>query len=123
MTPPWMESPVAPNREDQPEVEVHNAGLWKFTRIPWLLYPLGHGATLAIWLKLVQKEFLKSKGEFGESSKGGSLFTPEIQDKPLPANFRLPSLELCDDSCDPAKYVTTFYTQMALYDTSDALMC
>ncbi|RWW82400.1 hypothetical protein BHE74_00009123 [Ensete ventricosum] len=42
----------------------------------------------------VQKEVLKSKEEFGESSKGGSPFTPEIQDKPLSANFRLPSLEL-----------------------------
>ncbi|RZR89378.1 hypothetical protein BHM03_00017081 [Ensete ventricosum] len=42
----------------------------------------------------VQKEVLKSKEEFGESLKGGSPFTPEIQDKPLSANFRLPSLEL-----------------------------
>ncbi|RWW22324.1 hypothetical protein GW17_00013488, partial [Ensete ventricosum] len=44
----------------------------------------------------VQKEVLKSKGEVGESSKGGSPFTPEIQDKPLPANFRLPALKLYD---------------------------
>ncbi|RZS28301.1 hypothetical protein BHM03_00061873, partial [Ensete ventricosum] len=71
----------------------------------------------------VQKEVLKSKGEVRESSKGGSPFTPEIQDKPLPANFRLPVLELYDDSCDPAEYIVTFHAQMALYDTSDALMC
>ncbi|RWW49482.1 hypothetical protein BHE74_00044346 [Ensete ventricosum] len=71
----------------------------------------------------VQKEVLKSKGEVRESSKGGSPFTPEIQDKPLPANFRLPALELYDDICDPAEHVATFHTQMALYDTSDALMC
>ncbi|RRT52135.1 hypothetical protein B296_00007036 [Ensete ventricosum] len=56
-----------------------------------------------------QKEVLKSKGEVGESRKGGSPFTPEIQDKPLPANFRLPALELYDDSCDPAKHVATFH--------------
>ncbi|RWW37533.1 hypothetical protein BHE74_00057337 [Ensete ventricosum] len=56
----------------------------------------------------VQKEVLKSKGEVGESSKGGSPFTPEIQDKPLPANFRLPALELYDDSYDPAEHVATF---------------
>ncbi|RWW40960.1 hypothetical protein BHE74_00053589, partial [Ensete ventricosum] len=31
----------------------------------------------------VQKEVLRSKDETGESSKGGSPFTPEIQSKPL----------------------------------------
>ncbi|RZR92304.1 hypothetical protein BHM03_00020581, partial [Ensete ventricosum] len=41
----------------------------------------------------VQKEVLKSREEVGESSKGGSPFTPEIQAKPLPATFRLPALE------------------------------
>ncbi|RZS25164.1 hypothetical protein BHM03_00058325 [Ensete ventricosum] len=71
----------------------------------------------------VQKEVLKSKEEFEESSKGGSPFTPEIQDKPLSANFRLPSLELYDGSCDPTKHVATFHAQMTLYDMSDALMC
>ncbi|RZR98420.1 hypothetical protein BHM03_00027774, partial [Ensete ventricosum] len=35
----------------------------------------------------VQKEVLRSKEETGESSKGGSSFTPEIQSKPLPATF------------------------------------
>ncbi|RRT63832.1 hypothetical protein B296_00007361 [Ensete ventricosum] len=71
----------------------------------------------------VQKEVLKSKGEFEESLKGGSPFIPEIQDKPLSANFRLPALELYDDSFDPIEHIATFHAQMALYDTSDALMC
>ncbi|RWW88059.1 hypothetical protein BHE74_00003080 [Ensete ventricosum] len=71
----------------------------------------------------VQKDVLKSKGEIGESSKGGSPFTLEIQDKPLPANFRLPTLELYDGSCDPTEHIATFHAQMALYDTSYALMC
>ncbi|RRT70653.1 hypothetical protein B296_00014635 [Ensete ventricosum] len=71
----------------------------------------------------VQKEVLKSKGKVGESLKGGSPFTPEIQDKPLPTNFRLPALELFDGSCDLAEHVTTFHAQMALYNTSNALMC
>ncbi|RRT59850.1 hypothetical protein B296_00017798 [Ensete ventricosum] len=52
----------------------------------------------------VQKEILKSKAEVGESSKGGSPFTLEIQDKPLPANFKLPALELYDGRCDPAEH-------------------
>ncbi|RWW62347.1 hypothetical protein BHE74_00030512 [Ensete ventricosum] len=71
----------------------------------------------------VQKEVLKSKGEIGESSKGSSLFTPEIQVKPLPTSFRLPTLELYDGSGDPTEHITAFRAQMALYDTSDALMC
>ncbi|RWW11341.1 hypothetical protein GW17_00025052 [Ensete ventricosum] len=63
----------------------------------------------------VQKEVLKSKGEVEESSKGGSPFTPEIQDKQLPANFRLLALELYDGSYDPAEDIATFHAQMALY--------
>ncbi|RRT31816.1 hypothetical protein B296_00057584 [Ensete ventricosum] len=70
-----------------------------------------------------QKEVLKSRGEIGESSKGGSLFTPEIQGKPLPATFRLPTLEAYDGSGHPTKHFAAFRAQMALYDTSDALMC
>ncbi|RRT52537.1 hypothetical protein B296_00047203 [Ensete ventricosum] len=71
----------------------------------------------------IQKEVLKSRGEIGESSKGGSPFTPEIQGKPLPATFRLPILEPYDGSSDPTEHITAFRAQMALYDTSDAVMC
>ncbi|RWW39364.1 hypothetical protein BHE74_00055317, partial [Ensete ventricosum] len=69
----------------------------------------------------VQKEVLKSRGEIGESSKGGSPFTPEIQDKPLPATFKLPTLEPYDGSGDPTEYIAAFHAQMVMYDTSDAL--
>ncbi|RWW83391.1 hypothetical protein BHE74_00008105 [Ensete ventricosum] len=71
----------------------------------------------------VQKEVLKSRGEIGESSKGGSPFTPEIQGKPLLATFRLPTLESYDGSGDPTEHTAAFRAQIALYDTSDALMC
>ncbi|RWW38719.1 hypothetical protein BHE74_00056031, partial [Ensete ventricosum] len=71
----------------------------------------------------VQKEVLESRGEVGESTKGGSPFTPEIQAKPLPATFRLPALEPYDGSGDPTVHIAAFRAQMALYDTSDALMC
>ncbi|RRT31501.1 hypothetical protein B296_00037007 [Ensete ventricosum] len=69
------------------------------------------------------KEVLKSRGEIGESSKGGSPFTLEIQGKPLPANFRLPTFEPYDGSDDLTEHIAAFYAQMALYDTSNALMC
>ncbi|RWW49536.1 hypothetical protein BHE74_00044279 [Ensete ventricosum] len=73
-------------------------------------------------LDKVQKEVLKPRGEVRKSSKGGSPFTPEIQAKPLPATFRLPALEPYDGSGDPTEHITAFHAQMALYDTSDALM-
>ncbi|RRT44534.1 hypothetical protein B296_00042296, partial [Ensete ventricosum] len=71
----------------------------------------------------VQKEVFKSRGEIGESSKGNSPFTPEIHDKPLPATFRLPTLEPYDGSGDPTEHIVVFRAKMALYDTSDTLMC
>ncbi|KAJ8485745.1 hypothetical protein OPV22_018230 [Ensete ventricosum] len=71
----------------------------------------------------VQKEVLRSKDETGESSKGGSPFSPEIQSKPLPTTFRLIALEPYDGSGDPMEHVATFRSQMVIYDTSEALMC
>ncbi|RWW44403.1 hypothetical protein BHE74_00049853 [Ensete ventricosum] len=71
----------------------------------------------------VQRDFVKSKEEVGETTKGRSPFIPEIQDKPVPSGFRLPTLEPYDGSTDPSKHVAMFRAQMALYDTSDTLMC
>ncbi|RWV80802.1 hypothetical protein GW17_00057862, partial [Ensete ventricosum] len=71
----------------------------------------------------VHKEFVKSIEELRENSKGGSPFAPEIQYRPIPTNFCLPSLESYDDSSDPTEHVLSFWVQMVLYDTSDVLMC
>ncbi|RZS03163.1 hypothetical protein BHM03_00033308 [Ensete ventricosum] len=150
-TAPRMESPAAPNREDQPEGEVPQCRTAEVHVDSLVAVPVQsrcHSRDSAqaspdldtlssdsadslreqvyqVHQRLdeVQMKVLKSKEEFRESSKGGSPFTPEIQDKPLPTNFRLPSLKLYDGSCDPTKHVVTFHAQMALYDTSDALMC
>ncbi|RRT36675.1 hypothetical protein B296_00044710 [Ensete ventricosum] len=92
--PPRRESLVAPNRGVPPQVEPPQR----------------------------QNEVLKSRGEVGESSKGGSPFTTKIQAKPLPATFRLPALEPYDGSGDPMEHIVAFCAQMAHYDTSYALM-
>ncbi|RRT85928.1 hypothetical protein B296_00000369 [Ensete ventricosum] len=56
-------------------------------------------------------------------SKDGSPFVPEIQDKPILANFWLLVLEHYDGSTDPLNNIATFRAHIALYDTSDSLMC
>ncbi|RWW16857.1 hypothetical protein GW17_00019237 [Ensete ventricosum] len=71
----------------------------------------------------VQRDFVRSKEEVAEPTKGGSPFAPEILDKPIPSSFRLPTLEPYDRSTDPTEHVAAFRAQIALYDTSDALMC
>ncbi|RRT50639.1 hypothetical protein B296_00029164 [Ensete ventricosum] len=70
----------------------------------------------------VQRDFVRSKEEVVETTKGGSPFAPEILDKPIPSSFRLPTLEPYNGSIDPTEHVAAFRAQMALYDTSDALM-
>ncbi|RRT82968.1 hypothetical protein B296_00002367 [Ensete ventricosum] len=71
----------------------------------------------------VQRDFVSSKEEVRETTKGESPFAPEIMDKPIPSSFRLPALEPYDGSTDPTEHVAVFRAQMALYDTSEALMC
>ncbi|RRT82990.1 hypothetical protein B296_00010395 [Ensete ventricosum] len=150
-TPLRVESPAVPIREDQPNIEGpqhpttevqsdspvavptrSQCRSWNSAQASPNLDTLSSDSTDSLreqvrqvhhQLDEVQKEVLKSKEEFGESSKCGSPFTPEIQDKPLPTNFRFPSLELYDGSCNPTEHITTFRAQMALYDTPDALMC
>ncbi|RRT57693.1 hypothetical protein B296_00041946 [Ensete ventricosum] len=150
-TPPQTESPAAPNRSVPPEVEPPQpqvAEARAASPTPTQARPQSHSYnpvqtepdfdTLSTdtadslreqvhrvhqRLDEVQKEVLKSRGEIGESSKGGSPFTPEIQAKPLPATFRLPALEPYDANDDPTEHIAAFRAQMALYDTSDALMC
>ncbi|RWW41037.1 hypothetical protein BHE74_00053529 [Ensete ventricosum] len=123
---PQMESPVAPNRKtpleaEPPQRQVAEAHATSPTPAPARSQsrscdPVQTGPnfdTLSFdtadslgdqvcqvhqQLDKVQKEVLKSRGEIGESSKGGSPFTLEIQGKPLPANFKLLTFEPYDGS-------------------------
>ncbi|RZS29033.1 hypothetical protein BHM03_00062700 [Ensete ventricosum] len=71
----------------------------------------------------VQRDFVRSKVEVREIIKGISPLALEIPDKLIPSSFRLPALEPYDGSTNPTEHVAAFRAQMALYDTSDALMC
>ncbi|XP_009391097.2 uncharacterized protein LOC103977328 [Musa acuminata AAA Group] len=70
-----------------------------------------------------RRELQRSRDESSEDTSGGSPFVQEIQEKPVPLNFRVPALETYDDGSDSAEHIAAFRTQMALYGTSDALMC
>ncbi|RRT70522.1 hypothetical protein B296_00021486 [Ensete ventricosum] len=59
-------------------------------------------------LNEVQRDFVRSKEEVGETTKGGSPFAPEILDKPIPSSFRLSTLEPYDGSIDPTEHVAAF---------------
>ncbi|RWV88141.1 hypothetical protein BHE74_00047572 [Ensete ventricosum] len=65
-------------------------------------------------LNEVQRNFVRSKEEVRETTKGGSSFVPEILDNPIPSSFRLPTLEPYHGSTDPSEHVATFRAQMAL---------
>ncbi|RRT63029.1 hypothetical protein B296_00012278 [Ensete ventricosum] len=71
----------------------------------------------------VQREFIKSKKELREGSSVESPFVHDIQDNPIPLYFRLPTLEAYDGSSDPTEHIVAFQTHMALYSSSDTLMC
>ncbi|RWV80192.1 hypothetical protein GW17_00058574 [Ensete ventricosum] len=61
--------------------------------------------------------------EHGGGFLEASPFVQEIQDKPIPSNFRLLMLETFDGSSDSAEHVAAFRVRMALYDISNTLMC
>ncbi|RWW02351.1 hypothetical protein GW17_00034564 [Ensete ventricosum] len=71
---------------------------------------------------VARREFIKSKKELTEGSSVGSSFVQEIQDKSIPLNFCLPTLESYDGSSDPVEHIAAFRAHMALYGSSNALM-
>ncbi|RRT83547.1 hypothetical protein B296_00004237 [Ensete ventricosum] len=68
------------------------------------------------------RRILRTKDEHAEGPLHDSPFVQEIQDAHIPSHFRLPMLEAYDGSSDPTEHVATFYAQMTLYGTSDAII-
>ncbi|RWW78599.1 hypothetical protein BHE74_00013185 [Ensete ventricosum] len=66
---------------------------------------------------------IRMKDKRGESPLFGSPFIQEIQGATILQHFRLPTFEAYDGGSNPMKHIAAFRVQMALYGTSDAIMC
>nr|XP_027077074.1 uncharacterized protein LOC113700839 [Coffea arabica] len=52
-----------------------------------------------------------------------SPFVPDIEDYPLPAKFKIPSMKSYDATTDPEDHLFAFLTQMRLQTAADAVRC
>ncbi|RRT84473.1 hypothetical protein B296_00003067 [Ensete ventricosum] len=68
------------------------------------------------------RSFTSPKKSREKALPGDPLSSKRSKDKLIPLNFRLPSLEVYDRNSDPTEYIPTFRAQIALYDTSNALI-
>nr|XP_027086383.1 uncharacterized protein LOC113708110 [Coffea arabica] len=50
-------------------------------------------------------------------------FVPDIEDYPLPAKFKIPSMKSYDATTDPKDHLFAFLTQMRLQTAADAVRC
>ncbi|RRT32573.1 hypothetical protein B296_00057079 [Ensete ventricosum] len=118
--PPQTESPMAPNRGIPPSVEAPPPRVVEV--LPASPTPTPARSQSRSYNPTPTDLDTLSTDSLREQVRG-SPFTPKIQSKPLPATFRLPTLEPYDGSGDLMEHIATFCSQMALYDTLEALMC
>ena len=52
-----------------------------------------------------------------------SPFVPDIEDYPLPAKFKIPTMKSYDATTDPEDHLFAFLTQMRLQTAADAVRC
>ncbi|RWV89203.1 hypothetical protein GW17_00048656 [Ensete ventricosum] len=69
-----------------------------------------------------RRSFTSPKKSREKALPGDPLSSKRSKDKLIPLNFRLPSLEVYDRNSDPTEHIPAFRAQIALYDTSNALI-
>ncbi|XP_065017713.1 uncharacterized protein LOC135644173 [Musa acuminata AAA Group] len=74
-------------------------------------------------LDAFQQELWRLHSEPNEGASSGSPFTQEVQDKPVPLNFRFLTLEMYDGGSDPMEHVSTWFSRLrqALVSSFDQL--
>ncbi|RWW36791.1 hypothetical protein BHE74_00058158 [Ensete ventricosum] len=113
---PQTESPVAPNWGAPLETELPRrqvAEACAASPTPALARSQSRPA--------IRRRSLSQEGRSEKALKAVLHSPPRLQDKPLPATFRLPTLEPYDGSDDPTEHIAAFRTQMALYDTTETV--
>ena len=57
------------------------------------------------------------------SATANSPFVASIRDKPLPAKFKMPTIDSFDGTTDPVDHLETYRTLMVLHAFPDEIMC
>ena len=57
------------------------------------------------------------------SATANSPFVDSIRDKPLPAKFKMPTIDSFDGTTDPVDHLETYRTLMVLHAFPDEIMC
>ncbi|XP_071913979.1 uncharacterized protein [Coffea arabica] len=74
-------------------------------------------------VRLLERRAWGSRGSRLSDWYIASPFVPDIEDYPLPAKFKIPSMKSYDATTDPEDHLFAFMTQMRLQTAADAIRC